>query len=349
MRATRPRRRPTTPASATSWTSAPWPCRTALPATGSRPRSRSSAAPMTRRRRFASAGPTRTRPITTGVSHPNRRRRGNPRLVPPDARLNRGPRRCSWPAMLSPSTLARLAPPLFVFLWATGFIAARLVIPYADPLTFLVLRYVLAAILLGLIALAARAPWPTAARGWRNGMIAGVLLHGGYLGAVFWSIKHGLPAGISALIAGLQPLVTGMLVGSLLGERVSGRRWLGIAIGFAGAALVIAPKLGAGLEFPPITVLVSFLGTISITLGTIWQKRTAATVDLRTNAVVQFIGATCVVLPVAVLTEQGRLEPTPELFIGLFWSVCALSIGAIALLLALIRRRAVAGVATLLY
>ncbi|HJW77068.1 MAG TPA: DMT family transporter [Beijerinckiaceae bacterium] len=151
--------------------------------------------------------------------------------------------------MLSPSTLARLAPPLFVFLWATGFIAARLVIPYADPLTFLVLRYVLAAILLGLIALAARAPWPTAARGWRNGMIAGMLIHGGYLGAVFWSIKHGLPAGISALIAGLQPLVTGMLVGPLIGERVSARRWLGIAVGFLGTALVIAPKLGAAGGF----------------------------------------------------------------------------------------------------
>src|SRR3954452_16251818 len=151
MRSTRPRRRPTTPASATSWTSAPWPCRTALPATGSRPRSRSSAAPTTRRRRFASAGPTRTRRITTGVSHPNRRRGGKRPLVPAAPRLNRASRRVSWPAMLSPSTLARLAPPLFVFLWATGFIAARLVIPYADPLTFLVLRYVIAASLLALM------------------------------------------------------------------------------------------------------------------------------------------------------------------------------------------------------
>src|SRR3954447_11723421 len=349
MRSTRPRRRPTTPASATSWTSAPWPCRTALPATGSRPRSRSSAAPMTRRRRFASAGPTRTRRITTGVSHPNRRRRGKLRLAPADARLNRAARRGSWPAMLSPSTLARLAPPLFVFLWATGFIAARLVIPYADPLTFLVLRYVLAAILLGLIALAARAPWPTAARGWRNGMIAGMLIHGGYLGAVFWSIKHGLPAGISALIAGLQPLVTGMLVGPLIGERVSARRWLGIAVGFLGTALVIAPKLGAAGGFSALPVTVCFLGTVSITLGTIWQKRTAAAVDLRTNAVAQFVGAALATLPVALILENGRLEPAPELFIGLTWSVVALSIGAIGLLLVLIRRGAVAGVAALLY
>ncbi|MFL5109213.1 MAG: DMT family transporter, partial [Microvirga sp.] len=247
--------------------------------------------------------------------------------------------------MLSPSTLARLAPPLFVFLWATGFIAARLVIPYADPLTFLVLRYVLAAILLGLIALAARAPWPTAARGWRNGMIAGMLIHGGYLGAVFWSIKHGLPAGISALIAGLQPLVTGMLVGPLIGERVSARRWLGIAVGFLGTALVIAPKLGAAGGVSALPVTVCFLGTVSITRGTIWQKRTAAAVDLRTNAVAQFVGAALATLPGALILENGRLEPAPELFIGLTWSVVALSIGAIGLLLVLIRRGAVAGVA----
>ena len=251
--------------------------------------------------------------------------------------------------MLSPSTLARLAPPLFVFLWATGFIAARLVIPYADPLTFLVLRYVLAAGLLALIALAARAPWPAAARGWRDGMVAGMLIHGGYLGAVFWAIKHGLPAGISALIAGLQPLVTGMLVGPLIGERVSPRRWLGIAVGFLGSALVVAPKLGAAGGFSALPVAVCFLGTVSITLGTIWQKRTAAAVDLRTNAVAQFVGAALATLPVALILENGRLEPAPELFIGLTWSVVALSIGAIGLLLVLIRRGAVAGVAALLY
>ena len=180
-------------------------------------------------------------------------------------------------------------------------------------------------------------------------MLAGMLIHGGYLGAVFWAIKQGLPAGISALIAGLQPLVTSMLVGPLLRERVSARRWLGIAIGFAGTALVIAPKLGGFGGFSPLALLVNFLGTVSITLGTIWQKRTAAAVDLRTNAVAQFLGAALATLPVALLLESGRLEPVPELLIGLSWSVVALSLGAIGLLMLLIRRGAVAGVAALLY
>ncbi len=245
--------------------------------------------------------------------------------------------------------LARLAPPAFVFLWATGFVVARLVAPSADPLTFLVLRFVVAAGCLALLAFVVGAPWPASPAAWRNGLVAGVLLHGVYLGAVFWAIKQGMPAGISALLAGLQPLVTGMLVGPLLGEQVSKRRWLGIALGFLGAVLVIAPKLGAVGGFAPVTVAVSLLGTVSITLGTIWQKRTAVGVDLRTNAVAQFIGAAIVIAPLALILEDGRLEPTPELLFGMVWAVLALSIGAIGLLLFLLRRGAVAGVARLLY
>lgn len=245
--------------------------------------------------------------------------------------------------------VARLAPPAFVFLWATGFVVARLVAPWADPLTFLALRFVVAAACLALIAVAMRAPWPASPAAWRNGLVAGVLLHGGYLGAVFWAIKQGMPAGISALLAGLQPLVTGMLVGPLLGEVVSGRRWLGIGVGFLGAVLVIAPKLGVAGGFAPITVVVSLVGTLSITLGTIWQKRTAVGVDLRTNAVAQFLGAAIVVAPLALVLEEGRLDPTPDLIFGLIWAVFALSLGAIGLLLVLLRRGAVAGVASLLY
>ncbi|KAA2234936.1 DMT family transporter [Salinarimonas soli] len=245
--------------------------------------------------------------------------------------------------------VARFAPPLFVLIWATGFIVARLVAPHADPLHFLSLRYALAVAVLVPVALAVRAPWPATGRAWGAGLLAGVLLHGGYLGGVFWAVKHGLPAGIAALVAGLQPLVTGALVGPLLGERVSRRRWLGIGVGFCGALLVVAPRLGGVEGFPPFSLLVCFLGVISITFGTIWQKRTAVSADLRTNTVVQYLGAFAVTMPVAFLLEEGRLDPTPALLIGLAWAVVGLSIGAIGLLLVLIRRGAVAGVAALLY
>jgi drug/metabolite transporter (DMT)-like permease len=249
---------------------------------------------------------------------------------------------------MNPNLFARLAPPLFVLIWATGFIVARFVAPYAEPLTFLVVRYILATLVLAGIVTVARVPWPRTWPEWRNALVAGILLHGLYLGGVFWSVKHGLPAGISALVAGLQPLATGLLAGPLLGERVSARRWTGIGIGFLGAALVVAPKLGDG-GVPPVPLGICMLGMLSITFGTIWQKRTGSTLDLRVNATIQYIGAAVVTLPMMLLLEEGRMDLTLPLLGALAWAVFGLSIGAIGLLLFLIRRGAVVGVATLLY
>jgi drug/metabolite transporter (DMT)-like permease len=250
--------------------------------------------------------------------------------------------------MPTASLLARLAPPLFVVIWATGFIVARVVTPHAEPLTFLLVRYLLAALVLSLLVTAARLPWPRTWRDWRDGLVAGTLLHGFYLGGVFWSVKHGLPAGIAALVAGLQPLVTALLARPLLGEAVSGRRWAGIGLGFMGASLVVLPKLGHG-GVPPLALFVCLLGMLSITLGTFWQKRTGGALDLRVNAAVQFMGAAAVTLPLVLLTEEGRMDPTLPLLGALAWAVFGLSIGAIGLLLFLIRQGAVVGVATLLY
>jgi drug/metabolite transporter (DMT)-like permease len=248
---------------------------------------------------------------------------------------------------MTPTLLARIAPPLFVLIWATGFIVARIVAPHAEPLTFLLVRYVLAIAVLAVIVTIARVPWPRDARSWRNALVAGVLLHGFYLGGVFWAVKNGLPAGITALVAGLQPLVTGLLAMPLLGERVSPRRWLGIGLGFVGAVLVILPKLGVGA--PPLALCAAILAMLSITLGTIWQKRTAGALDMRVNAVIQYVGAAIVTLPMVLLTESGHMDMSWPLIGGLVWAVLGLSIGAIGLLLYLIRHGAVTGVATLLY
>ncbi|WP_128564152.1 DMT family transporter [Methylobacterium crusticola] len=245
---------------------------------------------------------------------------------------------------------AQLAPGVFVLIWATGFVVARLVAPHAEPLTFLSLRYAGTVAVLSGLALAAGARWPAGWRGWRDALLAGVLLQGIYLDGVFWAVHRGLPAGIAALVTSLQPLLTAIVAGPLLGERVSARRWLGIAVGFLGAGLVLAPKLGAASGgFPPEALAVCFCATVAITFGTLWQKRTAAAVDLRTNAAVQFIGAAVLTVPLALLTESGRFDPTLPVLAGLAWAVLGLSVGGILILLALIRRGAVAGVAALFY
>ena len=251
--------------------------------------------------------------------------------------------------MNSAYLLTRSAPLLFVLIWATGAIVARLVAPYSEPLTFLLLRYALTIAVLAGIALAARAPWPTTPRTWRDAMLSGILLHGLYLGGMFWAVSSGIPAGIAALIAGLQPLATGLLVGPLLGEHVSSQRWTGIIVGLFGALLVITPKLGVVDGLQPLPLLVCVLAMISMTVGTIWQKRTGGNEDLRTSTIVQYVGAALVTLPVAFVVEHGRFDANLSFGIGLLWAVFGLSIGGIGFLLFLIRRGAVAGVASLFY
>lgn len=240
-------------------------------------------------------------------------------------------------------------PMVFVVLWATGFIVARLVAPHAEPLTFLVLRFGLSAVVFAAMAVIAGARWPRTLKAWRGGLLAGVLMQAVYVGGVFWSVRHGLPAGISALIAGLQPLLTGALAGPLLGERVGARRWLGIALGFCGAVLVLSPGFGTAGALPALPLIVCCCGMGGMTLGTILQKRAPAGTDLRSNAAIQFLGAAIGTAPLALLLEQGGFDGSLVVWAALAWAVFGLSIGAISLLMLLIRRGAVAGVASLFY
>lgn len=245
--------------------------------------------------------------------------------------------------------LTRATPAAFVLLWATGFVVARLVAPHADPLTFLVARFGLSALVFALIAWASGARWPQGAAAWRDLVVVGVLMQGVYLGGVFWSVRHGLPAGLSALVTGLQPLLTAMLSFWLLAERVRARRWCGIGIGFLGVLLVLAPQLSAAGGAGWVPVAASGLSMVGTTLGTIWQKRTGAAADLRTSGAVQFGAAALVLAPLALLFEDGRFDWSWQVLAGLAWGVFGLSLGAVTLLLVLIRRGAVAGVASLMY
>ena len=247
------------------------------------------------------------------------------------------------------SLATRATPIVFVVLWASGFVVARLVRPYAEPETFVALRFGLSALMLAGVTIIGDARWPRTRRGWAGSLAAGALMQGVYVCGVFWSIKHGLPAAVAALISGLQPLLTGALAGPLLSERVSRRRWLGILVGFAGALLVLAPNLAGAEKVPTLAILSCCAGMAGLTLGTILQKRIGATVDLRSGATIQFVGGFLVALTLALSGEHLRLINHPDLWIGLAWGVIVLSVTTNLLLLRLIKHGAVAQVTALFY
>jgi drug/metabolite transporter (DMT)-like permease len=236
---------------------------------------------------------------------------------------------------------------LFVLLWSTGFVFAKLGLPYAEPFTFLALRFSIVALLMLGVTMAVRAPWPATWREVGHIAMVGVLLHGIYLGGVYAAIGAGVPAGISALIVGLQPLVTAAVVGPLLGERVTGRQWLGLVLGFGGVALVLIEKLGTGYH-GALGYGAAFVGLAGITAGTLYQKRFCPRMDRRSGAAIQYIAASAVVA-LATMHETRHVVWTGEFAFALGWLVLVLSVGAISLLTWLMRRGEAARVASLFY
>ena len=243
--------------------------------------------------------------------------------------------------------MRRLYPFLFVFLWSTGFIGAKFGLPFAEPLSFLLTRYCFVIALMTFIALATRAPWPGAPVQWLHIGVSGVLVHAVYLGGVFVAISHGLPAGVTALVVGMQPLLTALGSGWLLGEKVSARQWGGLGLGFVGVVLVVSGKLGDGALGPMlIPALVALFG---ITAGTLYQKRFCASFDLRSGSVIQFVPSALLTAIAVVLFEDYRIEWTGQFAFALGWLVLVLSLGAISLLNLLIRSGSAVNVASLFY
>lgn len=241
-------------------------------------------------------------------------------------------------------------PLLFVLLWSTGFIGARYGLPHADPLSFLAVRYALVLLLMLPVALATRAPWPKDARQAMHIGVTGLLVHATYLGGVFVAIGHGLPAGITALVVGLQPLLTAVGAGLLLGERVSRRQWLGLACGLAGVALVLSGKFHGTL--PAASgggMLAALVALAGITAGTLYQKRFCPRFDLRSGAVLQFLPSLVVTALVVAGSGSWRVDWSGEFLFALGWLVLVLSFGAISLLNLLIRRGSAVSVASLFY
>jgi drug/metabolite transporter (DMT)-like permease len=244
-------------------------------------------------------------------------------------------------------------PALFVFFWSTGWIAAKYAAPHADPLWYLTIRFACAGIIIALYAIAMRAPWPTGRRAWLHALVSGALLHGIYLGGVWWAVKHGLSAGISGLLAALQPLLTALLAPYLLKETITARQWTGVGIGLFGVLLVLSPKLGVALggtgEAAWMALGINIIGMFAVTAGSFYQKRFVSGADLRTVTSVQYLGAIAVVLPFALATEELHFDHSLTLYAVLAWSVLVLSVFTIAIMLMMINRGEVTRVSVLIY
>ncbi len=240
----------------------------------------------------------------------------------------------------------RLMPGLFVLIWSTGFIVARLGMPHAPPMKFLALRYALSALCFGAWVLAAGVKWPSGRQQWGHLAVTGVLMHAIYLGGVWSAVKLGMGAGLVSLLVGLQPMLTAVWL-SGRGQRVALAQWAGLALGLTGLLMVVWQKLGHGEVNLP-NLAFALFALLGITVGTLYQKRFVASCDVRSANFVQLLAALVVTAPLALMETEG-IQLTPEFSAALAWSVLGLTLGGSSLLYLLIQRGAATQVTSLFY
>jgi drug/metabolite transporter (DMT)-like permease len=241
----------------------------------------------------------------------------------------------------------RAMPAVFVLIWSTGFIVARYGMPYAPPLKFLAVRYALSVLCFLVWVWAARARWPLGRAQWGHLAVTGILMQAGYLGGVWAAVRAGMGSGLIALLVGIQPVLTAVWM-SMHGGAVSRRQWAGLALGFAGLVLVVLRKLEQGGEVSVLTMGLSLMALISITAGTLYQKRFVAPCDVRVAGAIQLGAALLVTLPFAAL-EADSIHWNLYSGGAMAWSVLALSLGGSSLLYMLIQRGTATAVTSLLY
>ncbi len=260
------------------------------------------------------------------------------------------------------SLLIRAMPAVFVVIWSTGFIVAKFGLPYAPPLTFLAIRYAFSIVCFLVWIRWARARWPQGRQQWLHLAVTGVLMQAGYLGGVWVAVKGGMGSGLTALIVGLQPVLTALWLswaGAFRGSaalgasspapaQVTPRQWVGLALGLGGLLLVVAQKFGSGSEVTLLTLACAVFALLSITTGTLYQKRFLEPTDVRSANAIQMAAALLVTLPFA-LSETEAIVWNAEFLGAMAWSVLALTLGGSSLLYLLIQRGAATSVTSLLY
>ncbi|MDF2368619.1 DMT family transporter [Sneathiella sp.] len=244
--------------------------------------------------------------------------------------------------------LFKAMPVIFVFLWSTGFIGAKMGLPYVEPMMFLALRFGICVALMIPFVLITETRWPARSIDYFHISIGGLLMHGGYLGFVFLSISKGTPAGISSLIVGIQPLIVAALAGLMLNENVSLQKWTGLLLGLIGVFFVVFNKLSVG-EGTLYGMSLSFIALISISVGTLYQKKFCSQMNIKSGNLIQFAVAGVYFYLMSLLFETGEVIWSGELIFALLWLVIVLSLGAMTLLYMLLRRGAAANVSSLFY
>ena len=258
-------------------------------------------------------------------------------------------------AMALQQRLLRYAPIVFATLWSTGYIAGKMCGQYAGPFTFLSLRFAFVLVLLAPIAWWRGALFPSG-RALSDALVTGALVHGVYLGGIFWAIEHGMPTGVAALIVSLQPLLTACMAWPILGERPGSATWAGLVLGLGGTLLVLAPRMGnldgviAARPLDADAIGVAAGALLAITLGTVWQKRAQASgADPLAAFTLQFVGALVVVVPCAIFHDAMPITWTWNFIAALAWLVVVLSVGAFGLLMFMLRHGEVSRVAANFY
>ena len=251
-----------------------------------------------------------------------------------------------------PQKLERYAPALFVFLWSTGFIGAKYIVPYAEPFTFLTIRYFLAALILFAIAYAFKQPLKLNKEQFKASFAVGILLHVIYIGGVFYAVSLGVSAGISAVIVSIQPVLVSLLAVPLLGERLRWVQVVGLFLGVAGIALLLLPKVFQG-DYTASTSIVGIVICVIALLGTsggyLVQKKLGGEIPFLSGTGAQYAISAIAFAILSVATEDQIIQWVPEFFFGLAWIVFMLSIASIVLLYGMLRNGSASKVSSLYY
>jgi len=251
-----------------------------------------------------------------------------------------------------PKQLERFAPALFVFLWSTGFVGAKYIVPYAEPFTFLTIRYVIAAAILIAIAAILKQPLKLTRDQVIASVAVGLLLHVIYIGGVFYAVSLGVSAGISAVIVSIQPVLVSILAVPLLGERIRSVQVVGLVLGVAGIALLLLPKVFQGdysSAISEVGIVICVIALLGTSAGYLVQKKLGSDIPFLTGTGMQYVVSAIVFALLSALTEDQRVEWSPEFLFGLAWIVLMLSIGSIVLLYEMLRAGSASKVSSLYY